>query len=340
MPELRQNPATRDWVVIATERAKRPEQFTTGKSISQEALIENEETCPFCLGNESKTPPEILSYRPAGTEPNTPGWWLRIIPNMYPALVIDGKAQRRKIEDYFLSMNGIGNHEVLIESPNHSQTIATMEQRQVEEIFLAYRERYISLAKDPNFEMITIFRNHGINAGTSIRHPHSQIIAAPIVPQNIRQVVEEAMRYFDDKGTCVYCDMIASEVKLKERVVSQSENFVVIQPFASRSPFETWVLPKEHGSTYDEISPEACKELAFVMRTTLAKLYKGLNNPDYNYVIVSSPCHERKLEYYHWYIKIVPRISHAAGFELGSGIYINTVVPEEAAKFLSDIKVE
>lgn len=335
MPQLRQNPATKEWVIIATERAKRPEEFRQGAILPEP---EKNDHCPFCAGNEKLTPPEIFSYRAFGTKPDSPGWWIRVVPNQYPALRPEGKTNRLKLDDYFTSMAGVGEHEVLIESPEHNFNIATLEEKQVEEIFLAYRERYLELGQDPRFEMIIIFKNHGQSAGTSVRHPHSQLIATPVTPMHIRYRIEEAMRYFDGHGQCVYCDMIAKEQKLKERIVLETENFIVFEPFASRSPFETKVIPKKHGSTFSSISPDHAKELAFVMKQTLEKIYKALNDPDYNFVLFSSPCHERDLEYYHWYFQILPRVTAVAGFEIGSGIYINTVIPELAAKYLRDVR--
>ncbi|MBN3033214.1 MAG: galactose-1-phosphate uridylyltransferase [Candidatus Saganbacteria bacterium] len=337
MPELRQNPATKEWVIIATERAKRPEELGTGVINTPPNA---KDSCPFCPGNEKMTPHELFSYRTYGTAPDTPGWWIRVIPNMYPALQPQGNPDRVEIENLFLCMNGIGEHEVLIESPEHTDSLATMSQKQIEEIFLAYRERYIAMSQDPRFEMITIFKNHGLNAGTSLHHPHSQIIATPITPMHIRHRIQEAMRYFDDHGSCVYCDIIEKERKLGDRVVAETENFIVLEPFAARTPFETVVIPKTHASTFDSIPPERCKELAYVMRLTLVKLSRSLNSPDYNYIVFSSPCHERSLEYYHWYIMILPRVAAVAGFELGSGIYINTVIPESAAKFLRETPFE
>ncbi|MCU0641019.1 MAG: galactose-1-phosphate uridylyltransferase [Candidatus Margulisbacteria bacterium] len=333
MPELRQNPATKEWVIIATERSRRPEELGSGPA--QFAPNEHDH-CPFCPGKEKATPPELLAYRAYGTEANSPGWWIRIIPNAFPALVPQGIPERFKVEDFFTYMEGLGDHEVIIESPEHQQTIALMEQKQVEEIFLAYRERYLALARDPRFEMVILFKNHGASAGTSLRHPHSQIIATPITPLHIRNRIESAMHYFDDSGTCVYCDMIAKEQKVGARIVSESNNFIVFEPFASRSPFETWVVPKKHASSFETITPENAKELAFVMRGVLRKIYCSLSNPDYNLVLRSAPVHEKNVEYYHWHIMILPRVSAVAGFELGSGIYINTVIPEEAAKFLRE----
>jgi UDPglucose--hexose-1-phosphate uridylyltransferase len=236
-------------------------------------------------------------------------------------------------------MDGIGNHEVIIESPDHEKTIATMEQKQVEEIFLAYRKRYAALKKDPRFEMLLIFKNHGRGAGTSLMHPHSQLIATSVTPMHVRYRVEEAMRYFDDNGECVYCTIINKELKVKDRIILETDNFVAKAPFASRSPFETVVLPKKHSSSFGQISAAEAKELSFVMKQTLGKLYKALNNPAYNYIIYSAPCHEEDLEYFHWHIMIVPRIASVAGFEMGSGMYINTVIPEEAARFLRETKI-
>jgi UDPglucose--hexose-1-phosphate uridylyltransferase len=229
MPELRQNPATKEWVIIATERAKRPEEFS---ALAGAKLPLEKDGCPFCIGREEQTPKEILAYRTYDSKPNSPGWWIRIIPNAFPALVPEGIPERFQIENFFTHMAGLGEHEVIIESPNHNDTIVTMEPKQVEEIFLAYRERYITLSKDPRFEMVMLFKNHGASAGTSLRHPHSQIISIPVTPLHIRNRIESAMHYFDDHGTCVYCEMIRKEIKLGERIVMESDNYIVLEPFA------------------------------------------------------------------------------------------------------------
>ncbi|MFA4967674.1 MAG: galactose-1-phosphate uridylyltransferase [Candidatus Margulisiibacteriota bacterium] len=333
MPELRQNPATKEWVIIATERAKRPEDFTPAK-IEEKVEVKNH--CPFCEGNEASTPSEILAYRTYGTKPDAPGWWIRIIPNKFPALIPRGGIQRMKQEDFFRYMDGVGEHEIIIESPKHDESIATMDPKQVEEIFLAYRERYITLSQDPRFEMVIIFKNHGAAAGTSVLHPHSQVIATPITPLHIRHRLEEAMRYFDDNGTCVFCDMVKKEIAVNERIVFKTENFISFVPFAASSPFLTIVIPKNHYSSFETTTPERIKELSYLMKTVLTKIYTSMKNPDFNFVIRSSPCHEKNVEYYHWHIEIVPRVTAVAGFELGSGIYINTVIPEQAARFLRE----
>jgi len=336
MPELRQNPATKEWVVIATERAKRPEDFPKIPPPPEDPNAIDR--CPFCEGHEKMTPAEVFAYRSYGTHPNEPGWWIRIVPNMFPALVPEGNLERFEKENFFRYMEGIGHHEVLIEHPHHNYSIATMEQKQVEEIFLAYRDRYISLCADPRFEMVLIFKNHGAGAGTSVRHPHSQIIATAITPQHLRHRLEEAMRYYDDNGKCLYCVMIEKERNAKERVLLETDNFIAFCPFASKSPFETWIIPKRHDACFNSVTVDDSKELAYVSRMILKKLHVSLNDPDYNYVIYSSPCREKASDYFHWHIQLVPRISAVAGFELGSGIFINTAIPEESAKFLREVQ--
>ena len=336
MPQLRQNAATKEWVIIATERANRPEDF---QCIEEEETPEARKKCPFCPGNESKTPPEIFAYRAYGTKANTPGWWLRVTENKYPALSPSGNTTRKKDLEFFSSIDGYGQHEVLIETPDHDKTIATLDQKQVEEIFLGYRDRYLALSKDCKFEIILIFKNHKVAAGTSLKHPHSQIVAVPITPMHIRTRLEEAMRYFDDHGECVFCAMLKKEKEAKERIILETDNFVVFCPFASRSPFEMWVLPKKHNAAFIYASVLETKELGFVMRQTLAKLHIALKDPAYNYVIKSAPCHEDNIDYYHWFVEIEPRVVQVAGFELGSGIYINTVLPEDAARFLREAQV-
>ena len=334
MPQLRQSPATKEWVIVATDRAKRPEEFQVAKEKEPPEAVK---TCPFCAGHESLTPPEIFAYRTYGTKPDTPGWWIRVTPNKYPALIPAGDVKRIRSEEFYRYMDGVGSHEVIIESPEHDKSMATMEQKQVEEIFLAYKERYSALKKDPRFEMILIFKNHGWEAGTSIRHPHSQIVAMAVTPNHIRHYIEEAMRYFDDNGECVYCNIIKKEL-MNERVILGTDNFIAFIPFAARSPFEIWVLPRKHCSSFERISEMETKELGFLMRQILGKVHKGLKDPAYNFMILSAPCHEEDLEYFHWHIQIVPRVAAVAGFEMGSGMYINTVIPEEAAEYLREIK--
>jgi UDPglucose--hexose-1-phosphate uridylyltransferase len=333
MSELRYSSLNKEWVIIATDRAKRPEDFKYGKGVPP---ADSREKCPFCPGHESKTPPEVFCLREKGTAPNTSGWRVRVIPNQFPALTPEGNHKRHPINDIYMSMDGFGAHEVIVENPDHDQNLTTMDIRQVEEVFSVYRERYIALSADRRYESVILFKNNGPGAGTSLSHPHSQIIAMPVTPLMLRHRLDVAREYFDNYGDCIYCHMLEKERETKDRLVLESDNFVVIELFASFFAFETAVYPKWHASNFGAITPEQCRELAGVMQKLLIKLKRALDNPDYNIMVASAPAHEQDLEYYHWFIKIVPRISKAAGFELGSGVFINTVVPEAAAKYLRD----
>ena len=225
---------------------------------------------------------------------------------------------------------------MVIESPLHNQLLPLMEDKQVEEILLAYRERYLAIREDPRIKLIITFKNYGEAAGTSLEHTHSQLVGTAVVPSNIRKKLEEAARYYDDHGCCVYCDMVEEELSFGKRIVTETERFLVLQPFASRSPFETWIIPKEHQASFGLISMEDSKRFAKVLKQTLFKLYSKLNNPDYNYIIHTSPIKDEGEDYYHWHLQIIPRLTTPAGFEMGSGIYINVSFPEETAQFLRE----
>ncbi|MBM3336013.1 galactose-1-phosphate uridylyltransferase [Candidatus Sumerlaeota bacterium] len=335
MPELRQDPMTREWVVIATERAKRPDAFQgQGEKRRSVSLGSQREKCPFCEGNESTTPPEIVAYRKAGAAANTPGWWVRVVPNLYPSLKTEGNCERRQIDNFFRMMDGVGAHEVIIESPEHSDTIGAIDDRMAEEIVMMYLDRFLDLKKDRRFENITCFRNRGGLAGASLLHPHSQIIATPMVPGLLRRRLEMAFRYYDDHGKCVYCAMIETELAEGKRVVMANEEFVVFEPFASRVPFETWIVPKEHCSAFEAIPRAHGKALGRTLNAALGLLHRKLNDPDYNYVVRTEPLREDHSSYFHWSVHILPRLTTAAGFEMGSGMYINPMPPETAAEFL------
>jgi UDPglucose--hexose-1-phosphate uridylyltransferase len=332
MPQLRQDPTTKEWVIIAAERSKRPHDFIKTKTPIEKPLYK--EVCPFCQGNEHLTPHESLAYR-SGGRADSQGRWVRVIPNKFPALSPEGSLEREET-GFFRMMDGVGIHEVVIENPIHNQLLPLMEDTQVEEVLLIYRERYLALREDPRIKLVIVFKNHGEAPGTSLDHPHSQLVGTSVVPSNIRKKLEEAARYYDDHGRCVYCDSIEEELKSGKRIVMDTERFVVLQPFASRSPFETWIVPKEHQASFGLISMEDSKRFAKVLKITLLKLYSKLNNPDYNYVIHTSPIKDEQEDYYHWHLQIIPRLTTPAGFEMGSGIYINVSFPEETAQFLRD----
>jgi UDPglucose--hexose-1-phosphate uridylyltransferase len=334
MPELRQDPATKQWVILATERAKRPHDFS--RPPVQVSLPEYKADCPFCPGNENMTPPESMAYR-KGTAANGPGWWVRVFPNKFSALVPEGSLSRKEEEGIFRKMDGVGQHEVIVECPQHNLSIPLMDDKQVEEIILAYRERYLVLREDPRFKLIIIFRNHGPKAGTSLEHPHSQLVAMPIVPLTIRYRFEKAAGHFDDEGTCVYCDLLREGLNLRTRQVLDTDRFAAFHPFASRAPFETWIIPKAHNASFGSISTDEAREFAWVLKKTLGKLYRGLNNPDYNYIIHTAPIKDEQEEYFHWHLQILPRLVTPAGFELGTGMFINAALPEETAAFIRNL---
>jgi UDPglucose--hexose-1-phosphate uridylyltransferase len=336
MPELRQDMATREWIVMATERARRPHDFRVKRSRADLAL--SGDPCPFCPGHEGSTPPEVMAHRRVG-EANGPGWWIRVVPNKFAALIPEGSLERNPEEGFFRKTDGVGRHEVVIESPCHDLCIPLMDDWQVEEILWAYRERFLALQNDPRVRLIIIFKNHGLGAGTSVQHSHSQIIATSVFPLNVRNKLYEAARYHDENGRCVYCDMLNEELRAGKRIVQETDAFVVYHPFASRAPFETWIVPKAHEACFALISPDDLKRLAHALRAAWVKLHEALNDPDLNYVLHSTRSAHEGREYYHWHLQIIPRLTTPAGFELGSGMYINTALPEETAAFLRGMRL-
>jgi len=324
--------ATREWVILAPGRRKRPDDFIQPGPYSGPELS-YEDDCPFCLGNEE------LTIEPSYIYPEEGPWKVRVVPNKYAALDPTLDTSRTKI-GHFLYANGFGIAEVVIEHPIHNKTMATMSTDHIGLILGAYRERQIEIGKNENVNLITIFRNHGPRAGTSLAHPHSQIIATPMVPPHVRYPIEQAVKYFDNHGRCVYCDMIEEEIRQKDRILLESEFFVAFCPFAARSPFECRIYPKYHSASYMLITDAEIDDLAVVLHDVLARLHFGLNNPDYNYIIRSAPMGDEDTKHLHWYMVIIPKISTAAGFEIGSGIYINSVAPEDSAEFLREVDIE
>jgi len=329
MSELRYSLVSGDWVVVATERAKRPKDFIKAKE--KKELPAYKDSCPFCPGNEKLTPGETFRL---GDEKS---WKVRSVFNLYGALSPNTE-HGRKLDGINLSMGGFGNAEVLIEHPLHNTIIPLMKDEEVENIIQMYKQRYIAMTRVEGIEAIIIFKNHGPMAGTSLEHPHSQMIATPIVPPQVRGRVEKAVHYFDMTGTCVFCKTLEEELKAKKRLVLETDKFVSFLPFAGASPFTIWIFPRRHMAYFAHINDEEIKDLAINLKNTLQRLYYGLDNPDFNYTIRSIPVKERGTEYFHWYISIIPRMTQPAGFELGSGMFINTALPEESAEFLRQVK--
>ncbi|HWP83785.1 MAG TPA: galactose-1-phosphate uridylyltransferase [Terriglobia bacterium] len=331
MPELRQNPITKQWVIIATERAKRPHELAR-KVEETKPVPSYVETCPFCPGNERMTPPETMQIACGGR------WQVRVVPNRFAALARDGELTRR-LNGLQVVVNGVGHHEVIVETPDHSKTTALLSVSEIEMILDSYKRLYLQVTSDPRVEHVTIFKNHGLAAGTSLEHPHSQFIATPIIPPDIRNRMEEALRFYDVHGQCIFCKVMADELSEQARLVHQTEHFVAFIPFAALTPFSLWVYPRRHMASFQETRAHELRDLARMLRLILAKLYYGLGNPDYNYIIRTAPCENRYLRHYHWYLTIVPRLTRAAGFELGSGMYINPTIPEMNAEYLRAVQV-
>ena len=335
MTELRKDPIIDNWVIISTERGRRPLDY---KIKTEEKKKDN---CVFCEGNESKTPPEIFAFREEGTIENKPGWKVRVVPNKYPALKMEKREAALEKVGMFEKMDGLGVHEVIIETPYHYKDFNDLSIDNIVLILKTYRQRYLDLYGDKRIKYILIFKNYGIDGGASLEHSHSQLIATPIIPQRIKEELRGAKEYFDLNGRCIFCDYIKQEIKSKDRLIKETEKYVAISPFAARFPFETWILPKYHNARYEEISDNDILSLAGIMKEILFRIKKKLNNPPYNFIIHTAPSKEFSTrewpdldKKYHWHIEIIPRLTKIAGFEWGTGFYINTTSPEEAARIL------
>jgi UDPglucose--hexose-1-phosphate uridylyltransferase len=326
MPELRRDPILGRWVIIATERAQRP------LTLLEQPIAPVGAFCPFCPGNESATPSEVLAYRD-GTR-----WTLRVVPNRFPALMIEGSLDREG-HGLYDKMNGIGAHEVIIETPEHDKGLADIDQNGVERVLWAYRDRIADLRRDIRFRSILVFKNRGAHAGASLDHSHSQLIALPIIPRVVSDEMEGAKRFYADKERCVFCDIIAQDRRDGERVVYENDDCIALAPWAPRSPFETWLLPKAHASHFETIQKGQARGVADGLRKLLRKLDVALERPPFNFILHTAPLSEPLSPHYHWHFEIVPTLSQVAGFEWGSGFYINPTPPEEAAAFLAKLEV-
>jgi len=343
MSELRHDPLSRRWVIIASERSRRPSDFLLDHEPVHEAPF-----CPFCPGHEEKTPPEILAVRPPGWPANGPGWEARVIPNKYPALSIEGEPERRGVGLYD-RMRGIGAHEVVIEHPSHTLHMADMERAHLEKVLWLYQERLRDLSRDARFKYLLVFKNHGPAAGATLDHPHTQIIGTPVTPRAISMELESARQHYHLKERCLLCDILAQELEARDRLVTLDEHFAVFAPYASRFPFELIVVPRRHNHSFSEEPRSTVAALAATLKDLLLRLKVVLRDPPYNFVVHTAPNTEtvvRRANYWntlpqdwHWHVEVLPRLTKVAGFEWGSGFYINPTAPEEAAAFLRDALV-
>lgn len=340
MPELRKDPIIGRWVIIATERAKKPDLLSSREE------QDSKESCPFCEGNESQTPPEVYAIRPKHTPANSPGWELRVVPSIAPFLRVEGDLERRGKGLYDI-MSGVGAHEVVIETNAHIANIADLSEEQILKVINCHIDRMADLEKDKRFKYVLVFKNYGwIAGGGRARHSRSQLIATPVNPKRVKEELVGARQYYDFHERCVFCDILKQEMESKDRLILDIDGFIAIVPFAARFPFEIWILPKKHSCDFINLDSGSRVGLASILKKTLQKLKIGLNDPPYNYVVHTAPFRRQKTGYwrsidydFHWHIEIIPRLTRVAGFEWGTGFYICPVMPEDAAKFLREVEV-
>jgi UDPglucose--hexose-1-phosphate uridylyltransferase len=331
MPDLRRDPVTGRWVIVAPERADRPQ------SILRLPPQPDAGPCPFCPGHEQMTPPELLVHREGG-RPNGPGWTLRVIPNKYPALRVEIPMARRG-RGFYDEVAGVGAHEVLIETAEHGKTLGELSAVQIREVLGAAQARLMDLARDSRLRYLLLFKNSGAAAGATLHHSHSQLIALPLVPREVQDELDACERHYAAKERCLYCDLIEHELRERERVVVETDGWVALSPWAARTPFELSILPKEHRSQLEAVNGHELLGLSEVLRLVLRKLDRALERPAYNYWVHTLPLRLPPSAAYHFHVELKPTVSLQAGFEWGTGCSINPTPPEEAAAFLRQTEV-
>ena len=341
MSELRWDPLKQHWVIIATERGRRPRDFQV------EEAGDGGSVCPFCYGYEDKTPPEIFAIRKSGA-PNTPGWQVRVFANKYPALRIEGDLRSRGYGLYDVR-EGIGAHEVIVETPDHHRSMADLTVAEIVNVLKAYRVRLLDLRKDSRFRYMVLFKNHGTRAGATLNHSHSQLIAVPLTPPVAATELRVCRDFYSVRERCVFCDLIEFEIAEQVRVVRESPEFVLITPYASCFPFELRLYPKRHAHDFALMTDAELPELATALKDMLMRVKLVLKDPPFNFILHTVPPHQPrpgKPDYwgsiqwdYHWHIELVPRLTQIAGFEWGTGFYINPTSPEDAAAFLREADI-
>ena len=329
MPEIREDLITGGMVIIAAERSKRPQDFTQVNEPPK-----GSKGCVFCYGKEAATPPEVLAIRPGGGLPDCPGWTVRAFPNKFPAVTTAGNPDCFYVGSR-KAVKAVGAHEVIVDTPEHNETFGRLSDNRAEQVMEVIASRYRYLSADPRVKYIQVFKNSGAAAGASLEHSHWQIIAVPLVPETVAREINGTQRFWAANGECAYCRMIAEETNNGSRVIEQTKEFVVLTPFASRFPYETWIIPTKHETFFEKTGIEEIKELGRMVRRSIRRLERTLCRPPYNLTIHACPA-GIKSRSYHWHIKTMPRLSAIAGFEMGPGIHINPVSPEMAAGLLRE----
>jgi UDPglucose--hexose-1-phosphate uridylyltransferase len=327
--ELRKDPVVGRWVIVSSERARRPSDF------AREPVRPQLTACVFCPGHEDKTPPEITAGRPPDSPANTPGWSYRVVPNKFPALRIEGELEATA-DGLYDRLQGIGAHEVVIETPDHRASLATLPTEAVADVLLVYRERLLDLKKDGRFQYVLVFKNHGEAAGASLEHPHSQLIATPIIPIMVVEELSGSLEYYLRKERCVWCDVVRQERREGRRLILEGEGFVAVAPFAPRFPFETWILPAAHRAAFEESGVDELRGLAGLLAEFLRRMNRLLGDPPFNFMLHTAPLQTPAADHFHWHLEVIPQLTRVAGFEWGSGFFINPMPPEDAAAALRE----
>lgn len=332
MSEYRQDLITGQWVIMASGRAVRPDTFVPKRKTGQAGKA-HRENCPFCYGNEDQTLPEVSAWRNGGG-PDTPGWQVRVVPNKFPAVEPGAGLDTWCRDGIYPGMNGYGVHEVIIETPVHNRHPGSLPVPHMETVLTSYLHRFRELSPNENIKYVQVFRNHLKEAGASIEHPHSQLVGLPFIPPQVQREIDGSRRHYLDRKSCPYCFMLKEELRIDKRVIYESDFFVALMPYASRMPFETWIMPKKHCSSFEKISSGEGLDLAVALTAVLNRFAVSLYDPPYNLYLHTAPLRSEDLPAYHWHVEIVPRLNVMAGFEMGSGVHINVTVPEEAAGFM------
>lgn len=329
--ELRQDLVSGDWVAIATARALRPHAFAKKKST---VFSQPKSSCPF----EMLHADALLAYARDGSKAGDASWWAQAITNRYPAFGAGECAGFYDAGPYRWT-RGVGFHEVVV-TRDHTRSLALMRDDEVTQVIRIYQERARAMREDECVKYISVFHNHGGGAGATISHPHSQMIALPVIPPDVARSIRGSAEYFHARNTCVHCAIVGYEVDAGERVIYENDHCVTIAPYASKTAFEMRIFPKKHRARFEEAVAEERAALAVALRISLAKLFRGLGNPDYNFFIHTAPvASAAEISHYHWHLEILPKSAIWAGFEIGTGIEISAIAPEDAAAFLRKIRI-
>jgi UDPglucose--hexose-1-phosphate uridylyltransferase len=334
LPELRKDPVTENWVILSPNRTKRPTDLAKTQNVPLRS-----DNCPFCPGSEDETLAETFAFRNGGA-PNQPGWTTRVFPNRFPALQLAEVAETPVSNGLYEHRNGFGAHEVIVDCPEHVVSMGDTAAENIGNVFLAFQQRIKAFKQDPRLAYTILFKNHGEPAGASLQHSHSQLMSLPMIPERVREELEGSERYFQHSGRCVFCDILEHELAERNRLIFEDQHIAVIAPYAPRLSYETWIVPKQHRSHFENTAPEAVQSLAVALKLLLQKIDRGLNYPAYNYVLHQGAAADHELPHFHWHLEVVPRVARIAGFEWGTNYFVNHTTPEQAAEFLRGITVE